>query len=166
MMIFETERLLVRKLVLTDLNPFYELESNPLVLQYATGEVKTLPECEKELKELIVKYDESNNDFWIYAIESKIDNEFIGTLALVKDGEDDEIGYRFLEKYWGKGYASEICASLITYCRKLGMKKIVGFVVDDNIASAKIIERHNFKIVKKFISDDIGLPETKYELYL
>jgi hypothetical protein len=46
------------------------------------------------------------------------------------------------------------------------MKKIIGYVVDENIASAKILEKNNFKIVKKFISDDIKLPETKYELEL
>lgn len=42
----------------------------------------------------------------------------------------------------------------------------MGYVVDENIASAKILEKLNFKVVKKFISDDIHLPETKYELEL
>ena len=46
------------------------------------------------------------------------------------------------------------------------MQKIIGYVVDQNIASAKILERFNFKIVKRFMSEDIQLPETKYELYL
>lgn len=164
-MIFETERLLVRKLVLKDLQPFYALESNPLVLQYATGEVKTVEECKKELHELIRKYNIKDNDFWIYAIERKIDQEFIGTIALIKDeNRDDEIGYRLLQKYWGKGYATETCEGIISYCKSKGMKKIVGCVVDENIASAKILERFNFKIERKFISEDIGLPETKYIL--
>ena len=48
-MIFETERLLIRKLVLEDLNPFHELDSNPLVLKYATGEVKSFTENETAL---------------------------------------------------------------------------------------------------------------------
>jgi ribosomal-protein-alanine N-acetyltransferase len=165
-MIFETERLLIRKLILTDLTPFYKLESNPLVLQYATGEVKTVIECETELKELIDKYEKPLNDFWIYAIEQKVDSKFVGTVALVKDNVDDEIGYRFIEEYWGKGYATEICKGLITYCKSVGIKKIVGYVVDENIASAKILKRFNFTEVKKFISEDIGLPETKYELVL
>ena len=165
-MIFETERLRIRKLLLTDLKLFFKLESNPVVLQYATGEIKTIVACEVELKELMDKYDKFKNDFWIYAIERKYDNKFIGTVALVKDIVDDEIGYRFIEEYWGKGYATEICKGLISYCKFVGMKKIVGYVVDENIASAKILKRFNFTEVKKFISDDIGLPETKYELIL
>lgn len=166
-MIFETQRLVIRKLELLDLEGFFKLESNPLVLQYATGDVKTLLECEKELKDLIEKYDEENNDFWIYSIEHKLNNEFLGTVALVKDDEgNDEIGYRFIQEYWGNGYATEICEALINYCKSIGMKKLIGCVVDENIASAKILERFNFKEVEKFVSDDIGLPETKYELVL
>ncbi|WP_299103849.1 GNAT family N-acetyltransferase [uncultured Tenacibaculum sp.] len=166
-MIFETERLVVRKLKQTDIEGFFELESNPKVLQYATGEVKTKKECQTELVELIKKYDKKDNDFWIYTIERKSDLEFIGTLALVKDDEgNDEIGYRFVERFWGNGYATEICEGLIPYCRSIGMKKLIGCVVDVNVASAKILERYGFKEIEKFVSDDIGLPETKYELIL
>ena len=165
-MIFETERLRIRKLLFLDLKPFFKLESNPVVLQYATGEIKTIVTCEIELKDLMNRYDKPKNDFWIYAIERKTDKKFIGTVALVKDNVDDEIGYRFIQEYWGKGYATEICEGLISYCKFVGMKKIVGYVVDENIASAKILKRFNFTKVKKFISEDIGLPETKYELIL
>lgn len=165
-MIFETERLQIRKLKMSDLEGFFKLESNPLVLQYATGEVKTISECNEELKDLILKYENPKNDFWIYAVEQKNDKTFIGTLALVKDNEDDEIGYRFIQEYWGKGFATEICERLISYCKSIGMKKIIGNVVDENIASAKILKRFNFTEVNKFISEDIGLPETKYELLL
>lgn len=165
-MIFETERLLIRKLNLNDLQPFYQLESNPKVLKYATGEVKNIEESKTELLHLISRYDKHLNDFWIYAIERKSDKVFAGTLALVKDNIDDEIGYRFLEKFWGNGYGFEICKGSIEYCKQLGFKKLVGYVVDENIASAKILEKLNFKKVKHFISDDIKLPETKYELKL
>jgi RimJ/RimL family protein N-acetyltransferase len=166
-MIFETERLVIRSLLISDLDSFFELESNPKVLQYATGEVKTLLECEKELNELIEKYDSDKNDFWIYGIERKIDKQFIGTLALVKDDAgDDEIGYRFIERFWGNGYASELCEGLIIYCKQIGMKKIIGNVVNENIASEKILLKYGFEKVKEFISEDIGLPETKYQLIL
>lgn len=165
-MIFETERLLIRKLNFADLEPFHQLESNPNVLKYATGEVKNLEENKIELLDLIDRYKKHYNDFWIYAIERKSDKKFIGTLALVKDGIDDEIGYRFLEKYWRNGYGFEVCEGTITYCKKLNFKKLVGYVVDENKVSAKILEKLNFKIVKKFISEDLKLPETKYELKL
>lgn len=166
-MIFETKRLTVRKLIKDDLNPFFELESNPKVLQYATGEPKNLQESEEDLLQLIDRYDKTDNNFWIYAIEITENKEFIGTVALIKDDEgNDEIGYRFIERFWGKGFATEICEGLISYSKSIGIKKLIGSVVDVNVASAKILERFNFKEVEKFVSDDIGLPETKYELVL
>ncbi|QTE23476.1 GNAT family N-acetyltransferase [Polaribacter cellanae] len=165
-MIFETERLLIRKLNVKDLQGFHTLESNPNVLKYATGNVKNFQENKKELQDLIRRYNLAHNDFWIYAIILKEHTTFIGTVALVKDGADNEIGYRFLEEYWGNGFATELCKGLISYCKQLGMPKIVGYVVDENTASAKILKRFSFKVVKHFISEDIQLPETKYELIL
>jgi ribosomal-protein-alanine N-acetyltransferase len=165
-MIFETERLLIRKLVLSDLNSFHEMQSNHKVMQFATGDVKTLEEHSIELTKLINTYTIAKNDFWIHAIERKLDNKFVGTLALIKDGLDDEIGYRFLEKYWGNGFGFEVCKGTIKHCKEIGITKLIGYVVDKNTASAKILEKLNFRIVKKFVSDDIKLPETKYELIL
>ncbi len=165
-MIFETERLIVRKLIIDDLYAFHEMQSNPKVMQFATGEPKNFEDNKLELKSLISKYDVEENDFWIYAIHDKISNNFVGTVALVKDDKDDEIGYRFLEKYWSRGYGSEICKGLIVYCKSIGMNKIIGYVVDKNIASTKILEKYNFKVVSKYFCKDIGLPETKYELIL
>jgi ribosomal-protein-alanine N-acetyltransferase len=165
-MIFETERLIVRKLILDDVISFHEMQSNPNVMRFADGEVKTFDEHSQELSDLIKKYALENNDFWIYAIEKKSDSKFIGTLALVKDVIDDEIGYRLLEKYWNHGYAFEICEATVVYCKKIGINKLVGYVADENVASVKILERLNFKVVKKMISEDIQLPETKYQLEL
>lgn len=165
-MIFETERLLIRKLDLNDLEHFHQLESDPKVLMYATGKVKSLTANKTELIDLISKYDKHLNDFWIYAIERKLDAAFVGTVALVKDHTDDEIGYRFLQKYWGKGFGFEVCKATVKFCKQQGFKKLIGYCVDENIASVKILEKLNFKIVGHFMNDDTKLPETKYELKL
>ncbi len=165
-MIFETERLIVRKLNLDDLASFHAMQSNPKVMQYADGDVQSIEAHRIELKELISKYTFPNNDFWIYAIERKSDTNFVGTVAVVKDSEEDEIGYRFLEEHWGRGYATEICGGLIRYCKSIGLQKIIGYVVDKNSASVKILERYNFTIKAQFMGKESQLPETKYELYL
>jgi len=165
-MIFETERLIIRRLILEDLDAFHKLESNVNVLKYASGNAKNYIENKKELKGLILKYSESKNEFWIYAIIRKVDQVFVGTIAFVKDGLDDEIGYRFLEEYWRLGYGTEICIGLIFYCKKIKLKKIVAYVIDKNIASATILKNNGFKIVEKLICKELNLPESKYELYL
>ena len=165
-MIFETERLIIRRLVMSDLQSFHEMQSNPKVMQFADGEVKSLEEHQEELQDLINKYNIKHNDFWIYAIENKQTNNFIGTVALVKDeNDDDEIGYRFLEKYWKNGYGAEVCKGLVDYCKTLNMNKLIGFVVDKNVASIKILEQNKFKKIHEFIDEDHFLVY-KYQLIL
>lgn len=166
-MIFETERLEVRHLKTEDIAGYYKLQSDPLVLKYATGEVDTYEGIKQNLKEVIDKYNVPNNDFWIYAVENKKNKIFLGTVALVKDENgDNEIGYRFIREYWGKGYGYEVCEGLISYVKKIKIPKLISYVVNENIASAKILKRLNFKYVNESVSEDIGLPETKYELIL
>lgn len=165
--IFETERLIVRQLVASDIDGYYKLQSNPLVLKYAIGEVEPFEEIEMDLQRVIEKYDVAKNDFWIYAILRKSDDEFLGTVALVKDDYgDDELGYRFIEEYWGNGYGYEVCLGLIGYAKRSNLKKLVGYVVDENIASVRVLEKSNFKIVRKYIGAETKMPETKYELIL
>jgi hypothetical protein len=38
----------------------------------------------------------------MYAVERKLDSKCIGTVALVKEDGDDDIGDRFLKEYWGE----------------------------------------------------------------
>lgn len=167
-MIFETERLLIRKLTRNDINGFYKLQSNPEVLKYALGEVESFEAIEKDMNSIINRYSIADNNFWIYAIENKVNKQFLGTVALIKDDKgDDEIGYRFIQEFWGKGYGFEVCKGLVLHAKKLKVKKLIAYVIDENLASIKILEKLSFKVVgesKKCVN--IKLPETKYELIL
>ncbi len=165
--IFETEILLVRRLKMSDIKPYHEMQSNPKVMQYVTGEVQTEKEHLIELNRLIGFYNKEGNDFWIYAIDRKLDNQFIGTVGFCKDKEgDDEIGYRFLEKYWGLGYGSDLCKASVVYCSSIGMPKLIGYVINLNVASAKILKKCNFDYVRDGIDPNTKLPEKKYQLLL
>lgn len=76
-MIFETESLIVRRLILNDVNSFHEMQSNPNMMRFADSEIKIFDEHSKEVSDLIQKYTLENNDFWIYAIERKLDLKFM-----------------------------------------------------------------------------------------
>ena len=166
-MIFETERLIVRKLQNEDFQPFHQMQSNLKVMKYVRAKVMTYEENENEIVELIEKYESPKNDFWIYAIESKLDQEFVGTIAFVKDDEsEDEIGYRFLEKYWRNGYAKEILNGMIIYAKSIGIKKLIACVSPENVASEKIIMASGFEFLKTVFAEDLGFNENKYSLEL
>lgn len=136
-------------------------------MQYVRVKEMTFEQNTKELAELIGKYAHIENDFWIYAIEKKLDYKFVGTCALIKDfNKEDEIGYRFLEKYWKLGYGLEICKGIINYCSLVGMPKLIAYVADENNASIKIVESCYFQFVKKVYDPTLKITETKYELNL
>ncbi|MDC9721579.1 MAG: GNAT family N-acetyltransferase [Urechidicola sp.] len=165
-LIYETERLLVRKLEIEDLEPFHEMQGNTNVMRFVKPTVLNYEENKADLKRVIDLYDKSNNDFFIYAIERKEDNAFVGSVALVKDEGDDEIGYRFLEKYWRLGYGSEVVKELVAYCKKNSFKKLVAYVAVENSASRKIIENLGFQFIEDTLCKELGIPEKKYKLIL
>ena len=163
--IFETNRLRVRRLQLADFEAFHEMQSNINVMRYVRGKAMTYQENKDELPILIKKYNDPLNNFWIYAVEQKNGHRFVGTVALVKDANnDDEIGYRFLEKYWNNGYGFEVAEGLVLYCKKMGLPKIIACVVTKNEASTKIIQKLGFEFVENFVSDNLKLPERKFVL--
>ena len=166
-MIYQTERLLIRNLKTSDINPFHEMQGNPKVMKYTDGVAKTYEEDLVDLQRVIDFYTKPKNDFWVWAVIRKSDNAFLGTIALIKDDENnDEIGYRFLEKYWNNGYAYEAMMGLIAYCRNKGLKEIVAEVIVLNKASEYIIKKAGFKLVKEYICDNLKLQERMYKLVL
>lgn len=166
-MIYETERLIIRKLKNEDIAPFHEMQANHNVMKYTDSAIKSYDENVIDLQQVIDYYDKVNNDFWIYAVDRKSDKEFLGTIALIKDDENnDEIGFRYLEKYWNNGYAYEALIGLINHAKKLKIKELVAAVIIKNSASAHIIKKAGFKMMKEYICKDLNLPERLYKIKL
>jgi RimJ/RimL family protein N-acetyltransferase len=149
-MLFSTDRLLIRKLKVSDLDAFHEMQRNPNVMRYTGDTTKTKEEDIASLNHVLACYDKPNNDFWIWAIVRKSDGILVGTCAIIKtelhehnETIKDEIGFRFTEKFWGNGYATEITSALISYAfEKHGKSELVAEVDELNIASVKILERY------------------------
>ncbi|MDQ0899079.1 RimJ/RimL family protein N-acetyltransferase [Paenibacillus sp. V4I7] len=69
----------------------------------------------------------------------------IGICGLVKRDfleEDVDVGFAFLLRFWGKGYAFEAASAVRGYAQcVLGLKRIVAITSEDNHASAKLLEK-------------------------
>ncbi|WP_117884064.1 GNAT family N-acetyltransferase [Aureibaculum luteum] len=167
MTIFKTKRLLVRSLKMEDFEAFNKMQTNKNVMKYVRGRPMTYQENMEELPKLIEFYDKEENDFFIYAISRIEDGLFVGTVALVKDEHNnDEIGYRFLEEYWGNGYGTEVLSGLIAYCKSIKMENLIAIVATENVASLKMIKNAGFQFIENFVSDDLQIPEQRYYLEL
>ena len=110
-------------------------------------------------------YQKPDNDFWIWAIVQKENDKLVGTCAIIfENKEKAEIGYRFLEKYWGNGYASEIVEPLIDYgFSTMNLKTIFATVDVLNIASVKMLEKSQLDFVKEYWSEEYQCTDRYYE---
>ncbi|PQJ21003.1 GNAT family N-acetyltransferase [Tenacibaculum sp. SG-28] len=164
MRIFETDRLLIRNLTKGDSEDYFDMMGNPNVMSLIPRQVMSRKESDKHLNNFVGK-DQTLTDTKVWGIEVKTKNEFIGLCAFLKNNEnEDEIGYRLREKYWRKGFGTEIAKGLIKFgFEELEMDKITADVDTRNLNSVKILEK--FMVgVKEFFNESDQCIDRRYEL--
>ena len=153
--VLETRRLRLRHFRESDLDAFHEMQSDEEVMRYTTGTGFDRSENHRQLVDCIERYSKPNNDFWVWAIERKSDQQFVGTCAIVPNLGRPEIGYRFLRKHFGEGFGQEICNGLIEHAmRQSTLSEIVAYVDVRNVASVKILDRSRLEFVKEVTNED------------
>ncbi|MGB0390794.1 MAG: GNAT family N-acetyltransferase [Salibacteraceae bacterium] len=146
--IIETKRLFLREFKISDASFFYELNNDPVVMKY-TGDVPfaTVNEAHLFIKNYS-HYQEYGFGRWTVVLKDSL--EPIGWCGLKyhKEGFID-IGYRFAQKYWGKGYATEAAISCMEFGRALdGEIPIWGRVDKKNATSIKVLEKLGLNFFK------------------
>lgn len=162
-MIFETTRLYVRQLEEDDEAAFFELMSNPNVMNPIPQRPFTKAESISKLAELIIL--EKSSDTKIWCLCKKGCNDLIGICGVLKNDEkEDEIAYRIRETFWSNGFGTEIAKGLIDYCF-VNMKSdiITADVCVDNAKSIKILDKY-FSIKKEFFNAEDNCMDRRYIL--
>ena len=114
----ETERLILRKLEVSDAQSMYKNWANSATV---TKFMTWLPhENESVTKTVINSWIEqyANSNFYQWAIVLKDINEPIGSISVVRIDErvdECEIGYCIGEKWWGNGYTAEAFRKVIEF---------------------------------------------------
>ncbi|MCL1668665.1 GNAT family N-acetyltransferase [Elizabethkingia ursingii] len=152
--ILKTERLLLRELTPDDAKDFYNLNLNPNVIKY-TGD-KAFQSID-EAKEFLENYQDYRlNRYGRWAVISKYNNEFLGWCGLKYSSNTNEtdIGFRFFEQYWNKGFATESARACIDYgFEKLNLNRVVGRAILENKASVNVLEKLGLQYLEEFDFD-------------
>ena len=165
----ETERLLLRELGLSDAERMFELDSNPNVhLFLGNKPVKHIDESIYQIKNIQQQYIDFGIGRW--AVILKETNEFLGWSGIkfitneINNHKDFyEIGYRFIEKYWGKGYATEAGKAFVDYAfNEMKVEALYAYADAGNKDSRKILEKLGLQYVNSFEYE--GESEVWYEL--
>jgi len=82
-----------------------------------------------------------------WSVVRKVDGQFIGLVGIENDPdiEGAEIDYRIGPPYFGQGYATEAARAAVCYVmEQKDWDPLVGYVVRENAASVRVIERLGF----------------------
>lgn len=153
---FQTKRLQIRKITSSDAPFVFELLNSPGWLKYIGDRgVSDLKKAEAYIEERYVpSYKNGLGNFIVVLIET---GEAIGSCGLYKRDnlEFPDIGFAFLPNYLGKGYGYEAASVILDYAlTDLKLEKVLGFTVDYNVASIKLLEKLGLKNVGTFRLED------------
>lgn len=108
-----------------------------------TGEEITIDQCKASIQRAQQYYkDHPGLGIWVTCLKDT--DEEIGWTALkhLDTTEDVEIGYRYLKKYWGYGFATEASIALVHYgFDNLNLKQIAAVALPENEASIKVMKK-------------------------
>jgi len=149
---FETKRLILREVLESDIETMFELDSNALVHRYLGN--NPIQKKEDALKSI---------DYGVgrLATIEKSSGSFIGWSGLKYNvGEKEalngtenfyDIGYRFLPRFWGLGFATESSHKMLRVAfKELNINTVFGAADIDNIGSNKVLRKIGLNFVEEF----------------
>lgn len=83
-------------------------------------------------------------------------------LTPLLEQESGHIGYDIRPSERGKGYATLLLALTLEKAREAGMEGVLVTCDDDNIASARVIEKNKGQLLNTVVSQTGGMPVRRY----
>lgn len=164
MKVLETERLRLRWLTPDDAPFMLELVTDPTWIEFVGDRgLKTVEDARVYITEKYVA-DYESLGFGLNLVELKETGTPVGICGLIKrEGlEDVDLGFAFLPRHTGLGYAGESAAAVLTHGRAaLGIGRIVAITTPNNRRSIRVLEKVGFRFERT-----MRLPDDPEELAL
>ena len=153
----KTERLLLRRIAMSDAEAIFFLRSDETVLKFINKEpAKSIQEAEEFIKR--INDDIDANDVIMWAITLKEEpGKLVGTICfwrLQKENYRAEIGYVLHPHSWRKGIMKEAIHEVVEYgFSTMQLHTIEARINPDNQASAALLESTGF-VKEAFFKED------------
>lgn len=157
MLKIETERLIIAEFTPDMAQAVHENSLDEDNRRFVPDEVfETVEEAAETIEFLSARYGGSDGPF-VYPVLLK-DETNIGYVQAVPLGDGVwEVGYHIGAKFTKQGYASEaVKAFLPVIMKRIGITKMAGICLADNIASQKVMENCGFALEFKGVGDYQG----------
>lgn len=141
----ETPRLLMRRWLESDREPFAALNADPVVMRYFPSTLSR-EQSDGMIDRIEQHFDEHGYGLW--AIERRDRGEFLGFVGLKLATFEAaftpavEVGWRLARNAWGHGFASEAAsAALAAGFEAFGLDEIVSMTAVLNVRSQRVMQR-------------------------
>ena len=167
--LIETDRLLLRELRADDAPSMFAMDSDPEVHRYL-GNAPVVNPAQSQEHIAFIQQQYRENGIGRWAVLEREAGDFVGWsgLKLIPDPLQPEtavyeLGYRFLQRHWGRGYATEAARAVLRHgFEKLGLAAIYSMADGQNHASNHVLRKLDFVFVDRF--DLNGVPHNWYQL--
>ena len=153
----------------------FQLDQNPEVMRYINGGNMS---TRKDIGEVFIprhnayKNVEKGWGLWkvtVISTQAEIGWILVRPMGFFSDQpiwHDIELGWRFLQSTWGKGYASEAAVHIQQLLAKqTENKSFSAIAVKDNLGSITVMKRLGMKYIKAYIHSDSQLGDLDVVLY-
>ncbi|ALO67685.1 hypothetical protein AS189_15855 [Arthrobacter alpinus] len=139
-------RLSFRDFDAQDTADVHEYSADPLVTRFSTWGLNSLEQTTAFVEEAAQAHLLENRT--AFSLAAVMDGKTIGSVGIwTTDAHDrnGELGYTFHRAYWGKGYASEAVAMLLSFgFTTLGFERITATCHPENQGSIRVLEKNGF----------------------
>jgi len=154
----ETKRLLLRPMLVTDIDALHLIFTDPKVMASFGVELFSREQMERWLKRNLDHQDEFG--YGLFSVILKETGMLIGDCGLeqmeVGDVKVAELGYDFRSDFWNLGYATEAAFAVQGYAFDvLQLPELISLIRVGNFASKRVSEKIGMKLVEEFTRYDI-----------
>ncbi|HMQ29398.1 MAG TPA: GNAT family N-acetyltransferase [Chloroflexaceae bacterium] len=145
MLILETERLALRRLLPADFDALFALYGDPEIRRYFPEGTLTREQAREEL-EWFLDGHPNHPELGLWATIHRPSGRFIGRCGLLPwtiDGREEvEVAYLLDKRFWGQGLATEAARAIAAYAfERLGLQRLVCLIDPRNQASIGVARR-------------------------
>lgn len=162
--LLEGDNLILKRIEQEDATGLEELRSNDRVYRLLPTFLyeRQLDDVHKVIKSMYEGPVFTNHESLHFGIYQKKEMGFAGIIELYgykKEIRKVSLGYRLLERCWGKGIASEAVSVLLKYLlEETDIEIITASTMVENRASAKVLKKNGFGLFALSTEEDWGYP--------
>ncbi len=164
MHIDNSERLKFRLMDINDAQALWAIDQDPEVMKYLNGGTPTSMEVvNSTFIPRMEKYRDNDKGWGIWQVSDKVTDEYLGwvlirPMSFFTDSPnftDLELGWRFFQSTWGKGYATEAAIAIKeAVVANSDVTHVSALAVADNLASVGVMKKMGMSFVRAYLHKD------------